>query len=133
MQGWPVVGRAREGQTEPGEEIYSWAITTLFDNKELPENMLLLLTLTWCHRTPADTPTRPCIKVTSNEYELDNIACAGYIGRQGGADSLVSDHNVALRGSAALLHQGCPVAVRDCQVVVTTGEMIILYLESSEF
>ena len=82
----------------------------------------MLLTLTWCHRTPADTPTRPCISIISNERQLDDVACAGYVGRQGGADTLVSDQNVAIRGgSAAFLHQSCPVAVRDCQVVVTVG------------
>ena len=69
----------------------------------------MLLTLTWCHCAPADTPTRPCAPVISTEHQLDNVACACYIGRQGGA--------------AALLHQGCPVPVRDCQVVVATGGM----------
>ena len=67
----------------------------------------MLLTLTWCYRTPADTPTRPCSIGTSNEHQLDNVACACYVGWQGGA--------------AALLHQGCPVPVCDCQVVVVTG------------
>ena len=67
----------------------------------------MLLTLTWCHCAPADTPTRSCITAISDEHELDNVACARYVGRQGGA--------------AALLHQGCPVPVRDCQVVVVTG------------
>ena len=67
----------------------------------------MLLTLTWCHRTPAETPTSPCIMVIRNEQELDNVASACYVSRQGGA--------------AAFLHQGCPVAVRDCQVVVETG------------
>ena len=66
-----------------------------------------LLTLTGCHRTPADTPTRPCITAISAEHQLDDVACACYVGRQGCA--------------AALLHQGCPVAVHDCQVVVVTG------------
>ena len=69
----------------------------------------MLLTLTWCHRHPADTPTRPCLTAISTEHQLDNVACAYYVGRQGGA--------------AALLHQGCPVPVRDCQVVVGTGGM----------
>ena len=56
----------------------------------------MLLTLTWCHRTPTETPTSPySVRATSNEHQLDNVACAGYIGRQGGADTLVSDHNVA--------------------------------------
>ena len=69
----------------------------------------MLLTLTWGHYTPADTPTRPCSIGTSNEHQLDDVACACYVGRNGGA--------------AALLHQGYPVPVRDCQVVVATGGM----------
>ena len=77
-----------------------------------------MLTLTWCHRHPAYTPTRPCSTTISTEQQLDNVACAGYIGRQGGA--------------AALLHQGCPVAVRDCQVVVLTGGTIVLNIKCSE-
>ena len=67
----------------------------------------MLLTLTWGHCTPADTPTRPCITAISTEHQLDDVACACYVGRKGGA--------------AALLHQDCPVPVRDCQVVVVTG------------
>ena len=68
-----------------------------------------MLTLTWCHRYPAYTPTSiiQCINAISTEHQLDDVACACYVGRQSGA--------------AALLHQGCPVPVRDCQVVVATG------------
>ena len=69
----------------------------------------MLLALTWGHCTPADTPTSPSTSVISNEHELDDVACASYVGRNGGA--------------AAFLHQGCPVAVRDCQVVVATAGM----------
>ena len=93
----------------------------------------MLLTLTWCHRSPAATPTRPCISIISNEHQLDNVACAYYVGRQGGADTLVSDQNVAIRGSAAFLHQSCPVAVRDCQVVVITVGIICVNVKCSEF
>ena len=69
----------------------------------------MLLTLTWyrCHRSPADTPTSPSITAISNEQELDNVGSASDISRQGVA--------------AAFPQQGCPVAVRDCQVVVITG------------
>ena len=89
----------------------------------------MLLTLTWCHCTPADTPTSSCIPAISTEHQLDNVACAGYIGRQGGAHSLVSDQNVAIGGgAAALLHQSCPVAVHNCQVVVATNERVIVIL-----
>ena len=83
-----------------------------------------LLTLTWCHGTPADTPTRSCIHATSSEHQIDRVAPACYGGRQGGAHTLASNQNVAIRGgTAALLHQRCPVAVCDCQVVIPTVEM----------
>ena len=79
----------------------------------------MLLTLTWCHCTPADTPTSPCISTISTEHQLDNVACAGYVSRQGGA--------------TAFLHQSCPVAVRDCQVVVVTPDILLgLYVKCSE-
>ena len=68
-------------------------------------------TLTWCHSTPADTPTRLCINITCNEHQVDDVASACYGSRRGVA--------------AAFLHQGCPVAVRDCQVVVVTGASLI--------
>ena len=78
--------------------------------REIFKDPNMLLTLTWCYCTPADTPTRvSTIPVISTEHQLDDVACAGYVGRKGGA--------------AALLHQGCPVPVRDCQVVVATGGM----------
>ena len=70
----------------------------------------MLFALTWCHRTPADTPTRSCSIAISAEHQVDDVACASYGSRQGGA--------------TALLHQGCPVAVRDCQVVVGTGGLV---------
>ena len=78
----------------------------------------MFLTLTWCHRTPADTPTRPCIIVISTEHQLDDVACACYVGWKGVA--------------AALLHQGCPVTVQNCQVVVATGETIGLNVKCIE-
>ena len=68
----------------------------------------MLLTLTWCHCNPADAPTSSCGSTISSEHQVDNIAGACYGGRQGGA--------------AGLLHQGCPVAVHDRQVVVADGE-----------
>ena len=72
----------------------------------------MLLTLTWCHRTPADTPTRvSTIIAISLEHQLDDVACACYVGRKGVA--------------TALLHQGRTVhPVCDCQVVVATGGMV---------
>ena len=85
--------------------------TIIFKKKELDKLSRILqnivLALTWCHCTPADTPTRPCPTAISTEHQVDDVACASYISRQGVV-------------AAAPLHQGCPVAVRDCQVVVST-------------
>ena len=80
--------------------------------KMIQEYPNMLLTLTWCHCAPADTPTRSCITAISTELQLDDVACACYVGRKGGA--------------AALLHQGCPVPVCDCQVVeaMTSGRIV---------
>ena len=79
----------------------------------------ILLTLTWCHRTPADTPTRPCITSIGNEHQFDDVACACYVGRKGVA--------------TALLHQDCPVAVCDGQVVVdTTVDGMVFNVKCSE-
>ena len=63
-----------------------------------------MLTLTWCHCSPAETKARLCITAISAEHDLDHVAYACDGSWEGGA--------------AALLHQGCPVTVRDCQVVV---------------
>ena len=94
---------------------------------EKHRNMLLMLTLTWCDHTPPDPPTSPSICAISAEHQLDNVACACYVGRQGGADTLASNLNVAIRGGAtALLHQGCPVTVRDFQVVRATDVGVIV-------
>ena len=66
-----------------------------------------MLTPTWCHRTPVGAPTRvSAVKVIRAENELDRVGGAGDVGRQVGA--------------AALLHQGCPVTVRYCEVVART-------------
>ena len=77
----------------------------------------ILLALTWCHRTPANTPTRPCGAAISTEHQINDVAFACYVGREGGA--------------AALLHQGRPVPIRDCQVVVT-GAVTVFSVKSSE-
>ena len=76
------------------------------------------MALTWCDRTPVDTPTRVCKTVISTEQKVDDVACASYVSRQGPA--------------AALLHQGCPVPVRDCQVVAATDGTTRLDVKCSE-
>ena len=87
----------------------------------------MLFALTWCLSTPPDAPTRECFTAISYEQKVDNVACASYVSRQGGVDTLTSNNNVAqIGGAAALLHQGCPVPVRDCQVVVATNDGVIV-------
>ena len=73
------------------------------------EAKLCMLTLTWCHCSPAETKARLCTTIISAEHDLDRVGSACDGGRQGGA--------------AALLHQGCSVTVHDCQVVVGTVGM----------
>ena len=68
---------------------------------------LCMLTLTWCHCSPAETKARLCTTAISAEHDLDRVGSACDGGWQGGA--------------TALLHQGCSITVRDCQVVVVTG------------
>ena len=63
----------------------------------------ILLALTWSHRTPADTPTSPCILAIGNEQEVDSVALR-YKGWQGGASI----------PAASLVHQCCIVTIRDC-------------------
>ena len=69
----------------------------------------IMLTLTCCHCSPTHIPTSACTTAISAEVNPDHVAYACDGGWQGGA--------------AALLHQGCPVTVRDCQVVKGTGVM----------
>ena len=52
----------------------------------------------------------------SVKVNLDAVASAGDVGRQGGADVLAS--SIDPIRAAGLLHQGCAVAVLDCHVVV---------------
>ena len=77
-----------------------------------------------CHRPPADTPTGPCNTAISGEHQVDGVASASYGRWQGGANTLASDHNIAIVATA-LLHQNCSVAVRDCQVVEETGGLML--------
>ena len=86
----------------------------------------------WCHCTPTDTPTRACNTNISAEDEVDNVAPACDIGRRRGAYTLASNHNCAIiGGAAALLHQGCPVIIGDCQVAEAKSGMSVNF-ECSE-
>ena len=76
-----------------------------------------MLTLTWCHCSPAETKARLCTTAISAEHEPDRVGSACDGGRQGGA--------------AALFHQDCSVTVQDCQVVEGTGGLE-LNVKSSE-
>ena len=80
-----------------------------------------MLTLT----SPTHIPTSTCTPAISAEVYPDHVAYASDGGWEGGEDTLASDQPWPREnlegGAAALLHQGCPVSVRDCQVVVVTG------------
>ena len=78
----------------------------------------ILLALTWCHRSPADTPTRFLTSMVSCKQYVDEIALAADLARQGGATGLA--------------HQGRPVSILDCQIVIVTIGMG-LNVEGSEF
>ena len=67
-----------------------------------------MLTLTCCYCSPTYIPTSACSTVISAEVYPDHVAYACDGGWEG-------------EENAALLHQGCPVTVRDCQVVVAAG------------
>ena len=86
------------------------AIGCIMYNHKIVKNLYFKESFqTWCHRSPVDAPSSVCSTAISTEYKFDNIGSGCDGGRQGGA--------------AALLHQGCSVAVHDCQVVVVTGGM----------
>ena len=73
----------------------------------------MLLTPTWFHCSPVEFPTSRHIIATITQVELDRIR----------AEQNIDDIGCAcdvrwLDGAAALLHQCCPVGVRDRQVVV---------------
>ena len=93
--------------------VFSWDLSMIMFKriwKVYQKYPNMLFALTWCHCTPTDTPTSPSTSEISNEHQVDAAACASNVGRNGGA--------------AALLHQGCSIVVRDCQVVIATVGMI---------
>ena len=71
------------------------------------------LKLTRFHSTPADTPTRTCNSATSEEHQLDSIACACNVFSW-------------QRGAAAFFKQGFPVPIHDCQVVPAFDYCVIV-------
>ena len=77
-----------------------------------------MLTLTCCYCSPTHIPTSACITAISAEVYPDHVAYACDGGWEGGA--------------AALLHQGCPVTVRDLQVGAHTVVTTVLGVKRSE-
>ena len=74
-----------------------------------------------CHGSPFDPPTRSFTTVITNEVNLDNVACAGHVGREGEAKTLTFNLNVAISVGPAALPQQCgSITVCDFQVVAPT-------------
>ena len=104
-------------------DCFTTYFSNLFKHWRKQNNSTWLVVNT-CHRPPADTPTRKCTTAIRGEHQVDGVASASYGRWQGGANTLASDQNVAIVPTA-LLHQSCPVAVRDCQVVPVTDGIIL--------
>ena len=62
------------------------------------QNNSTWLVVNTCHLPPADTPTTHCIKPVRGEHEVDGVASASYGRWQGGANTLASNRNIAIRG-----------------------------------
>ena len=82
----------------------------------------MLLALTWCHRTPAETPTSccpasHCTNRIGVEEDLNSVAHGRYDWRQEVNRRRWSDRGVA----AAIVHQGRPVPVCDLDKVAWAG------------
>ena len=50
------------------------AARVVWRSKTLDEHLNILLTLTWCHRTPAETPTILCTTAIRVEEDLHSVA-----------------------------------------------------------
>ena len=73
--------------------------------------------LTWCHRTPAETPTSLCTTAIRVEEDLHSVAPGRYDWRQ----EVQGMRWISIRVAAAVVHQGCPVPIRDIDVVALAG------------
>ena len=82
--------------------------------------------LTWCHRTPAETPTRICYTPIRVEEDLHSVAPGCYDWRQ----EVRGIRWINRGGATAVVHQGCPVQIRDLDKVATAGGDIIAILNS---
>ena len=79
-----------------------------------------MLTLTWCHRTPAETPTKHCITAICVEEDLHSVAPGSYDWRQ----EVGVRRWISTGVAAAVVHQGCPVPIGDLDIVEPTGGSI---------
>ena len=75
---------------------------------------------TWCHRTPAETPTKMCTITICVEEDLHSVAPARYDWRQ----KVRGRRWISSRVAAAVVHQGCPVPICDLDKVDTGGEPV---------
>ena len=71
--------------------------------------------LTWYHCTPAETPASCCITAIRVEEDFHSVAPGRYHWRQ------EVQGRRWIRVAAAVVHQGCPVPIRDLDKVVLTG------------
>ena len=81
-----------EREAEPGllELKASGVLESIVNNwKVYQKHPKMLLALTWGHCTPADTPTSTCTIATRTEHQVDDVACASYVSRQGPAASFL--------------------------------------------
>ena len=75
------------------------------------------MTLAWCDRTPAETPTRHCITTICVEEDLHSVAAGRYDWRQ----EVMGIRWISVRVAAAVVHQGCPVPICDLDKVACAG------------
>ena len=73
--------------------------------------------LTWCHRTPAETPTSPCKTAIRVEDDLHSVAPGRYDWRQ----EVIERRWISIRVAAAVVHQGRPVPIGDSDKVGGAG------------
>ena len=77
-----------------------------------------MLIHTWCDCLPADTPTRWCVFLICFEVEVDNITPCNYLWWH---EVLIVAFVILLWGvAAAFVHQDCPIAIRDFDMVALT-------------
>ena len=87
----------------------------------------MIITLTWCHCSPAKTPARQCILVMGLKEDVDNICSTCDYGTQDGPNSVAPNCDCGTLGAtAASVNQSCPITVRDFQVIEATVICIMI-------